>query len=555
MEKLQASRPSFILGAIIGAFLTAPLIAIFYLGDAIAGLPFIPLDTFDWLARALPGGLITFGIDTMSGIIIGIGLGDDLSSVAKTVEISIGLFTFFMIGVVASATFFFIINRQRITNGTALGMILGIIIGVPLLFISNLVNVTATADPTLSLLWGLVVFIGWGAAIGWLYQDLRQMSVKDESIAKAELIGRRQFLIRVGGATATLTIIGAGLGALFRSRVVEEALPVNFLPTTDGSGNTLPNSVPGNLEPAPGTRPEYTPLERHYRIDISSRPPVIDAETWRLKISGFVENSVELSLEQLMNDFEPVSYFVTLSCISNRIAGSLISTTKWTGVPMQQIIDLVKPSPSATAMRITSADGFDEYLMLDLVARDERIMLAYAWDDQPLKEKHGFPLRIWIPDRYGMKQPKWITEIEFVDAWAEGYWVRRGWSKEAIVRTTSVIDTVASDSVYEAEGQWVVPIGGIAYAGARGISKVQVRVNGGEWQDAQLRAPLSETTWVIWRYDWPFEEGSHQFEVRCQEGDGTPQIEAINPNRPDGATGIHSRIETVAIPVTDASDT
>ncbi len=539
-------RPNFIFGALIGALLTAPMMAIFYLGDALAGLPFIPLDVFDWLARALPGGLITFGIDTMSGLIIGVGLGADLSSVAKTVEISIGLITFFMIGVVGGALFFWVMNRQRITAGTAPGMMLGALIGVPLLLVSNSVNVTATADPMLSLFWGVLVFIGWGAGLGWLYQDLRQAPTHHQ--AGVEVIDRRQFLLRVGGATATLTIIGAGLGALLRSSASTESFPIDFSPTTDGSGNTLPNSTPDNLTPARGTRPEYTPLERHYRIDISSRPPVIDAETWRLKISGFVENPLELSLEQLMTDFESVSHFVTLSCISNRIAGSLISTTKWTGVPMRQILDLVKPTANAVAMRITSADGFDEYLLLDLVAQDDRIMLAYTWDDQPLKEKHGFPLRVWIPDRYGMKQPKWITDIEFVDAWAEGYWVRRGWSKEAIVRTTSVIDTVALDDIYESNGQLMVPIGGIAYSGARGISKVQVRVDGGDWQDARLRSPLSDTTWVIWRYDWPFDEGAHQFEVRCQEGDGTPQIEVTNPNRPDGATGIHSRIETVAEP-------
>ena len=82
--------------------------------------------------------------------------------------------------------------------------------------------------------------------------------------------------------------------------------------------------------------------------------------------------------------------------------------------------------------------------------------------------------------------------------------------------------------------------GGIAFAGARGISGVQVRVDGGEWQDAELRSPLSETTWVIWRYEWPFEEGDHLFEVRCRELDGTPQIEEETDNRPDGATGIHS---------------
>ena len=148
-------------------------------------------------------------------------------------------------------------------------------------------------------------------------------------------------------------------------------------------------------------------------------------------------------------------------------------------------------------------------------------MLAYAWDGHPIPFDHGFPLRIWLPDRYGMKQPKWITGIEVTDEYQEGYWVERSWSELAQVKTTSVIDTVAVKETYDSDGQTLVPIGGIAFAGDRGISKVEVRVDGGRWAEARLRTPLSETTWVIWRYDWPFAEGNHTFEVRCAEADGT----------------------------------
>ena len=119
-----------------------------------------------------------------------------------------------------------------------------------------------------------------------------------------------------------------------------------------------------------------------------------------------------------------------------------------------------------------------------------------------------------------------------------GYWVSRGWDQVARVRATSVIDTVA-EPVEAEDGGMAVPIGGIAYAGTRGISRVEVRVDDGEWQEAQLRAPLSDVTWVIWRYDWPFAEGRHTFEVRCFEADGTEQITRVSDPRPSGATGIH----------------
>ena len=212
---------------------------------------------------------------------------------------------------------------------------------------------------------------------------------------------------------------------------------------------------------------------------------------------------------------------------------------------LQDLLAAAEVQQDARYLYITSGDGFYETVDLDLIASDERIMLCYGWDGNQLPIDHGYPLRIWIPDRFGMKQPKWITGIEVIDEYREGYWVERNWDEVAQVKTTSGIDTVAVDAIVESGRQRLVPIGGIAFSGARGISNVELRVNGGAWEPAELRAPLSETTWVIWRYEWPFTEGSHTFEIRCAEGDGTSQIEEVNPARPSGATGIHEEEATL----------
>jgi hypothetical protein len=164
-------------------------------------------------------------------------------------------------------------------------------------------------------------------------------------------------------------------------------------------------------------------------------------------------------------------------------------------------------------------------------------MLAYAWDGLPLTVAHGFPIRVYLPNHYGMKQPKWITKIEAIPAWEEGYWVRRGWDKEALMQTTAVIDTIAVDMPQGEGDAKLIPIGGIAHAGDRGISKVEVQIDGGEWVEAQLRKPLSQTTWVIWRYDWPFQSGDHTVAVRATNGDGLLQTSAQTGVRPSGATG------------------
>ena len=210
---------------------------------------------------------------------------------------------------------------------------------------------------------------------------------------------------------------------------------------------------------------------------------------------------------------------------------------------LQKILADVRPHPEARYLIITSGDGFYETVALDLIASDERIMLCYAWDGRLLPFDHGFPLRIWLPDRFGMKQPKWITGIEVTDQYVPGYWVERSWDEIAQVKAVSVIDTVAVNDVIQTGSQQLIPVGGIAFAGARGISKVEVSVDNGPWQQAQLRSPLSETTWVLWRYEWPFQEGRHTFAVRCVEAGGAPQIEEVRGNRPSGATGIH-RVKT-----------
>jgi hypothetical protein len=165
---------------------------------------------------------------------------------------------------------------------------------------------------------------------------------------------------------------------------------------------------------------------------------------------------------------------------------------------------------------------------------DPRTLLVYGMNGETLPVEHGFPLRIYRPNRYGMKQPKWITHIEAIDKEGPGYWVERGWSAEAHPQIVSVIDTVAKDQA--ADGK--IPVGGIAWAGDRGIQKVEVQVDDGVWDAAILRTPpLSPLTWVQWRYDWPTSPGRHTFRVRATDGTGALQIEDVSDVYPNGATG------------------
>ena len=543
-------EPRIAIGALLGGLLGAPFVAIAFLARQVAGLPFVPFDLFDWLARVLPGPLITFGIDTMVSLIRGLGLGPT-SVVAKLAEQTMAIGIFLVASILVGAAFFLLMRRLPY-SGLVAGLILGAGVGVFLALISNAVNETASAGPLASTLWILVLSVACGGSLGSAFDhlegvDTRTTGLPDEVRAAAasagetsvEAIDRRRFLVRMGGATAAITVVGAGLGAVIGGR--GGGRPPAGDQRRWSANNALPNAG-ASPEPVRGTRPEFTPLEDHYRIDINTRSPVLDESDWRLAIGGMVENPRELNLAQLRDDYEPLHQFVTLACISNPIAGDLISTTRWTGVPLQHLLQEAAPQPAATHLRIEAADGFYEILDLDLARSDERVMLTYAWDGVPLPTRHGFPLRIYIPNRYGMKQPKWIESLEAIDAWEAGYWVSRGWDRDALMKATSVIDTVAVDMmIVEGDAEnMIVPIGGIAHAGDRGISRVELRVDDGPWQVARIRAPLARTTWVVWRYDWRFQEGRHTFTVRCVDGDGRAQIAEESPVRPDGATGLHS---------------
>jgi len=526
-----SNRPGILTGAMVGVMLTASLIAVFYLAWRLAGLPFVAFDVFDWLARRLPGSVVTFGIDAIVSVIRALHLGPTAET-AKIAEQTMAIAGLPVTGAICGAVLFAILRAFRGSYASLFGVVMGAVVGAPVTLISRSVGQTATTRPIISAGWILGAFLIWGAALGWSY---RRLSAADA--AEAARIDRRRFLIRLGGATAVITVVGAAVGNLAVGRRRREVVEGERW----SANHPLPNAAAA-VKPAPGTRPEFTPLEQHYRIDINTIPPAIKKDDWRLKIGGLVENPLAFTLDDLRGRYEPSHQFITLACVSNPIAGDLIGTTRWTGVSLQRLLPDWRLKPDATHLKIRSADGFFEVVPLETVKADERLMLTYAWDGAPLLTEHGFPLRIYIPDLYGMKQPKWIESIEATDHWEPGYWVERGWDAQARMKATSVIDTVAVDMmIAQADARTLIPIGGIAHAGARGVSKVEVQVDGGEWREAQLRSPLSGLTWVIWRYDWPFQQGRHTFTARCYDGAGAPQIVEETPPAPAGASGLHSK--------------
>ena len=456
-------------GALVGGLLTAPLIALLSLGNQLFGLPFVPYSVFNWVSRVLPGSVITFGIDLMidSMLLLGINVADT----AKLAEQAMALILFLVYGIFAGAICFYLLSRRASRIGILDGIVIGLLFGLPAISVSVGFE-NGTLLPFWSGLWLTVLFLAWGLLISWSYRRLHPPTQETKDLegqeGEVKVLNRRQFLVSMGGVAAVITVAGAGLSSVLASeekRRRELALEGTMAhKTQDEGGKSFPNSD-DPVTPAPGTRPEYTPLKDHYKVFIELEPTVIDGTDYKLPVTGLVENPLMLTLDELRQNFQSRDQYVTISCISGRVGTSLIGTTLWTGVSLQAILNAAKPQEEARYLQVASGDGFHESVDLDLIASDERIMLCYAWDGNPLPNDHGFPLRIWLPDRFGMKQPKWITAFELTDQYKEGYWVERGWDEIAQVKTTSVIDTVAIDAADEINGELLVPVGGIAFQG------------------------------------------------------------------------------------------
>jgi DMSO/TMAO reductase YedYZ molybdopterin-dependent catalytic subunit len=290
------------------------------------------------------------------------------------------------------------------------------------------------------------------------------------------------------------------------------------------------------FESVPGLTREVTSNAAHYVVDEEIIDPDIDPDEWRLTVTGLVESPLSLTYDELLA-YPLVERFHTLECISNEIGGHLMGTAKWIGVPLHHILDDAGVKPGAVEVVFRATGGYSDSHSVD-VSMAESTLVAVGMNGKVLPRAHGFPARLLTLGTYGIKNPKWLTEIEVVDEPYDGFWEQRGWSKAAIVKTGARID-IPKDGV---TGDETVTAGGVAFAGARGISKVEVSTDGGAtWNEAQLKTALTEHTWRLWLYTWaPSAEDVGPLVVRAYDGDGARQAATVMDPYPSGASGYHS---------------
>ena len=378
-------------------------------------------------------------------------------------------------------------------------------------------------------------------------QTIKKLS-EESPDTQTRTVKRREFLRFIVVSAIAVPILYFGLNRLFSEQGQEQEQQESALSSSQSV--PIPKSIPAGFED-PMLRPllasELTPTYLFYRIDINPIVPVVDEKTWNLAVKGLVDNPLTLTYDEIRR-MPSVEEYATLECVSNKIGGDLISTAIWKGIKLKDLLAKAKVKPGAKYIAFRCTDGYDVGIPLENGLMDGTI-LAYDMNLAPLTAKHGFPVRAIVPGLYGMMNPKWITEIELVDTVYEGYWQRNGWTNNADVHTTSttVIPGQAEvrvrfrklDEMQKIVPGQKAPIAGIAFGGDRGISKVEVSIDGGAtWKSAVIKNPLSQYTWVLWTAgSTPAGIENYKIIVRATDKTGQVQTAEFNEPFPDGATG------------------
>ncbi len=406
--------------------------------------------------------------------------------------------------------------RQQRTTRWLLTTLLAVLVVVPLV-----ADAAYQAQAAGALLTG----IAYSPALA-LAQRAQHTGERASIAADADL-SRRAFVRGVIGsgvtvvAALTLGSFGAWSSALSRAVGRSEA-----------SRELFPFTPPGPRHagfPIAGVEQEVTPVSRFYLLSKNDVDPAIQPDDWYLRVTGAVNRPLTVTYAALLA-LPRTEAYVTLRCVNNPPAGHLMSTAYWSGVPIAALLSQAGMAADATSIVLRAPDAYDELIPLH-AAVQPGALLAYGMNGQTLPQRHGGPVRALIPGFFGFKNVKWVNSLEVTRVATAGYWAQRGW-------TAGQIHSVARIDIWKSIGGGVL-VAGVAFCGDRGVSSVQVRADGGSWQNAALNVPaLSPESWVLWRATLALRPGTYTVAARVIDGTGRAQDATPAGVYPDGATGL-----------------
>ncbi|MDP9315184.1 MAG: molybdopterin-dependent oxidoreductase [Chloroflexota bacterium] len=563
-------RRHLLSGVIAGGLTGVATAGVLFLLSGLQLTSFVPLDIANTIIALTPGDIATTTIETVGAW-------------GKRLVVMTGVAGFVVAFSGLGVVLVWLMHPRTAEAHPRRWLMLGALLGVLPLALSLLIQYAvpanrATVPASISPFVLTLVYTLAGMTLGWFASVLTAPSSTTPVPASNQ---RRAFLLGGGGALLSLAAGSTVLAWLLPRSGPKQAgailpTPRASSPTPTSTSTALPSmvvdaptatSVPATsatalpttmLPPtptalpafvaAPGTREEITKQEFLYVISSSTRDPIVDQQQWRLTVGGAVKSPFSLTYDELLA-LPRHDQTSTMECISNEVGNYLIGNCNWNGVLLRDLLIRAGVEDGVSDIVFRAADGYSESLPVT-DALDAQTLIAYGIDGAALELKHGFPARIRIAGKYGVKNVKWLTSIEAVNNDYKGYWQQRGWTDEATIFTTSVFDTA---NPYTSDGKLMsdngrVALGGIAFAGKRGIRKVEVQIDGADWAEARLKEASSDITWRLWRYDWSATPGKHTLVVRATDGNGEVQTAKVQDTHPDGATGHH----TIAVEVMPA---
>ncbi len=372
-----------------------------------------------------------------------------------------------------------------------------------------------------------------------LGDDLLPTRVRGDELPAS--FDRRSFL-QAAAVVGGVVVVGAGARQAFGASTAAAQRADVTLPRPSSPAPAVPGGASLDVD---GISSYLTANERFYRVDTALRVPDVPIDTYRLRLHGMVDREVELSFEDLLS--RPlVERRITLTCVSNPVGGKYVGNATWLGVPVRELLEEAGVHDGADAVKSTSADRMTIGTPLQALADPDRgALIAVGMNGEPLPLEHGFPVRMVVPGLYGyVSATKWLVDLEvtrFADF--KAYWSTRGYSVKAPIKTSSRIDVPRP---FQRVRTGRVPVAGVAWSQDRGITRVEVRVDGGDWHEAELAAQDGIDTWRQWLWQWDAKPGTHTIEVRATDATGYVQTDERAPVAPNGSTGRHSVNVTVS---------
>jgi DMSO/TMAO reductase YedYZ molybdopterin-dependent catalytic subunit len=426
-----------------------------------------------------------------------------------------------------------LVGRRRPARGLVVVALLGLL-GLAAVVAAPVFAPADLVAPAVALLAGLAVFAG-----------LHRLARRSADPAPHEGVSRRAVLVGSSAAVAVASLGAGAAGLLLGGRVTDSRSAVTALLGRARLVERAPAIPAGAAFPELGTPEFITGNADFYRIDVALRIPSQRAEDWSMRIHGMVDNPITVTFDDLLA--RPlVERTITMTCVSNPVGGNLVSTARFVGVDLRDLLLEAGVQPGAEQLYSTSTDGWTAGTPTDVVMTPGRgALLAIGMNGEALPPEHGFPVRMVVPGLYGfVSATKWLADLELTtfDARA-GYWLQRGWAQKAPIKTQSRIDSPRGFASVPA-GR--VPVAGIAWSQPTGIGSVEVRMDGGPWQRAELSTEVGGDTWRMWRTEFELGPGSHTVQTRATDRNGVTQVEMRADPIPDGASGWPATIFTVS---------